>query len=1141
AEDAAVFPAAPGVAPDVATLIAWLADLLPTRLPVDPGLTVPVARPTAPRTVRGYVNRAARSAPAAPLAEPEAVPVAYETVDWEPAEGGGLSDAIYEEYGLQTIRIDGAQAHPTQLVQSASMASIAPPKPSYRPTLPNDILGKLSEAQLETVIYAGEAHGGFLAGGWTIDDTLDNLAAAPEDAEGAIRFRQGFMIGDGTGVGKGRESAAIILDNWMQGRRKAIWISKSDKLLEDAQRDWSALGMERLLVTPLSRFPQGKPITLNEGILFLTYATLRSDDRGTRVSRVKQIVEWLGTDFDGVVIFDEAHAMANAAGGRGERGDVAASQQGRAGLRIQHALPDARVVYVSATGATTVHNLAYAQRLGLWGGEDFPFSTRAEFVEAIEAGGVAAMEVLARDLRALGLYTARSLSFKGVEYELLDHELTPEQVRIYDSYADAFAIIHNNLDAAMQAANITGGEGGSGTLNRQAKSAARSAFESAKQRFFGHLLTSMKTPTLIRSITADLEAGHSSVIQIVSTGEALMERRLAEIPTEEWGDLKMDLSPREYVLDYLAHSFPVQLYEPFTDSEGNLSSRPVYRDGQPVESREAAARRDEMIASLASLPPVPGALDQIIQYFGTDTVAEVTGRSRRIVRKRSVTIDWLVVESRAGSANLAETQAFMDDQKRVLVFSDAGGTGRSYHAELSAKNTRLRVHYLLEAGWKADAAIQGLGRTHRTNQAQPPLFRPISTNVKAEKRFLSTIARRLDTLGAITRGQRQTGGQGLFRPEDNLESHYARDALRQLYLLLVRGKVDGCSLERFEAATGLKLMDANGIKDNLPAITTFLNRLLALTIELQGILFTAFEQLLTARIEGAIASGTYDAGLETLRAESFVVTDRQVIYTHPRTGAETSLLTITERRRNRPVTLDAALAELDDPRARLLINERSGRAAVQIPTTSVMLDDGEIERRVRLIRPMEAQNVQVRMMRETHWVEADRDAFASAWEAEVAEVPEFAESTLHMVTGLLLPIWKRLPNDSTRVYRLQSDAGERIIGRKVSPAWAANATETGITSVSPDDAFAALLESRTILDLAEGLQLRRVRVMGANRIELSGFTDTMRQRLTAYGLFHEIISWKLRMFVPVDASGPAILGKLFDRWPVERIGEREAA
>jgi hypothetical protein len=367
--------------------------------------------------------------------------------------------------------------------------------------------------------------------------------------------------------------------------------------------------MERLLVTPLSRFRQGTPIRLEQAILFTTYATLRTDERGEKLSRVRQIVEWLGSDFDGVIIFDESHAMQNAVGGKGERGDQAASQQGRAGLRLQHALPNARVVYVSATGATTVHNLAYAQRLGLWGGEDFPFATRAEFVEAIEDGGVAAMEVLARDLKALGLYAARSLSYEGVEYELVEHQLTPEQVRIYDAYAGAFSIIHDNLDAAMQAANITGE---TGTLNAQAKSAARSAFESAKQRFFGHLLASMKTPSLIRSIDRDLEAGHSAVIQIVSTGEALMERRLAEIPTEEWNDVQVDITPREYVLDYLAHSFPVQLYEPFTDSEGNLSSRPVYRDGQPVESREAVARRGRLIEKLASLLPVPGALDQII-------------------------------------------------------------------------------------------------------------------------------------------------------------------------------------------------------------------------------------------------------------------------------------------------------------------------------------------------------------------------------------------------------------------------------------------------------------------------------------------------------------------------------------------------
>ncbi|CAN5241260.1 strawberry notch family protein [soil metagenome] len=1140
ADDPTAFPASPGLAPDVATLLRWIAERVPARLPITAPLDSPIiVRSVATGASRPVVSRPSSIPASAP--EPEAIELAYEVIDWKPVEGGNITDALYEEYGLQSIRIPGACAHPTKLVQSAAMASVAPPQPSYRPhVLANTVpAGLLSDAQLESMIYAGEAHSRFLAGSWTVDETFDAVSAASDDAEYAVRFRCGWFLGDGTGAGKGRQAAGILLDNWLKGRRRAVWISKSDKLIEDAQRDWSALGMERLLITPLSRFRQGTPIRLEQGILFTTYATLRSDARDEKVSRVRQIVEWLGANFDGVIIFDESHAMQNAGGGKGERGDVAASQQGRAGLRLQHALPSARVVYVSATGATTVHNLAYAQRLGLWGGEDFPFATRGEFVEAIEAGGVAAMEVLARDLKALGLYAARSLSYDGVEYELVEHKLTDEQIRIYDAYAGAFSVIHNNLDAAMKAANITGA---TGTLNAQAKSAARSAFESAKQRFFNHLITAMKTPSLIASVERDLKAGHAAVIQIVSTGEALMERRLAEIPTEEWGDVQVDITPREYVLDYLAHSFPTQLYEPFTTSEGDLSSRPVFRDGQPVQCRDAVARRDRLIEKLASLSPIHGALDQIVQRFGTDMVAEVTGRSRRIIRKTGADhVDRLVVENRAGSANLGETQAFMDDLKRILVFSDAGGTGRSYHAELSARNRRLRIHYLLEAGWKADAAIQGLGRTNRTNQAQPPLFRPIATNVKAEKRFLSTIARRLDTLGAITKGQRQTGGQGLFRAEDNLESHYARDALRQLYVVLVTGKVAGCSLQAFEDETGLKLTDSGGIKDDLPPITTFLNRLLALTIDLQNILFTAFEQLLTARIEGAIASGTYDVGLETLRAESFTVSARETIYTHPGTSAETRLLTITQRERNRPVTLDEAFERLSDPRALLLINTQSGRAAVQVPARSVMLDDGEVERRIRLIRPMEHAAMPLAAMPQTHWQEANRDGFTRSWQAEVAEVPPFTNSEIHIVAGLLLPIWKRLPNESTRVYRLQTDSGERIIGRKVSPAWVTSALEAGTSTLSPDAAFTALMDGKTILDLAEGLQLRRARVMGANRIELSGFTDVMRDRLRAYGLFSEIISWKLRFFVPVDATGPAILAKVLERYPIARIADRAAA
>ncbi|MDD4616364.1 MAG: strawberry notch family protein, partial [Alphaproteobacteria bacterium] len=986
--------------------------------------------------------------------------------------------------------------------------------------------------QLESVIYAGEAHEQHLAGSWVVDETFDNMSAAPEDAESAVRFRRGWFLGDGTGCGKGRQVAGVILDNWIKGRRKAIWISKSDKLIEDAQRDWSALGQEKLLIQPLSRFKQGAQIRLAEGILFCTYATLRSAEREGKASRLQQIIDWAGKEFNGVIVFDEAHALANAAGGKGERGEVMPSQQGRAGLRLQRALPDARIIYVSATGATDVRNLAYAERLGLWGGEDFPFANRSEFVQAVEAGGVAAMEVLARDLKALGLYMARSLSYEGVEVEIVEHPLTPPQVAIYDSYADAFQIIHQNLNNALEASNISGN---SGTLNGQAKSAARSSFESAKQRFFAHLLTSMKTTTLIRSIEADLAKGHAPVVQLVSTGEAVMERKLAEISAEEWNDLSIDLSPREIVGSYLTHAFPTQLFEPYTDDEGNLRSRPAFdADGNPVQCREALDARDRMIEHLAMLDPVPGALDQIVQHFGTDAVAEVTGRSRRIVKKDGK----LCVETRPPSINLFETQAFMDDKKRILVFSDAGGTGRSYHADKGCCNQRLRVHYLLEAGWKADTAIQGLGRSNRTNQAQPPLFRPITTDVKAEKRFLSTIARRLDTLGAITRGQRQTGGQGLFRAEDNLEGEQARAALRQFYMMLSQGRVSGCSLQRFEEATGLTLLsEAGGLKEELPPITTFLNRLLALPISLQNTLFTAFEELLSARTEAAIAAGTCDIGLETIRAESLVVTDRRTVWKHD-SGAETQLFTIQRKDRNKPMQIEEALGIVG---GKLLVNSRSHRAAVQTSAPSLMLDDGSLERRVRLVRPMQHDTLPVVALEDSNWEEADKRDFVAAWNAEVAGIPEFSVSTFHLVTGLLLPIWRRLPEKNARVYRLQTDDGERIIGRMLPPTEIdAFCRNLGIDAptLSTDDAWGLLNDGKVTAHLADGLALRRSLVMNEHRIELTGFTSGMVDALKARGLFGEIISWKLRLFVPVGDAGRTVFESLLDRWPLTEVAER---
>ncbi|TXG81804.1 MAG: DUF4102 domain-containing protein [Sphingomonadales bacterium] len=86
-----------------------------------------------------------------------------------------------------------------------------------------------------------------------------------------------------------------------------------------------------------------------------------------------------------------------------------------------------------------------------------------------------------------------------------------------------------------------------GTLNSGAKSAALSIFEGTKQRFFAQLLLSMKLPSLLPAIDAATSEGNAVVVQLVSTAEAMLNRRLADLSDEEREALEIDLSPREYV------------------------------------------------------------------------------------------------------------------------------------------------------------------------------------------------------------------------------------------------------------------------------------------------------------------------------------------------------------------------------------------------------------------------------------------------------------------------------------------------------------------------------------------------------------------------------------------------------------------
>jgi hypothetical protein len=204
---------------------------------------------------------------------------------------------------------------------------------------------------------------------------------------------------------------------------------------------------------------------------------------------------------------------------------------------------------------------------------------------------------------------------------------------------------------------------------------------------------------------------------------------------------------------------------------------------------------------------------------------------------------------------------------------------------------------------------------------------------------------------------------------------------------------------------------------------------------------------------------------------------------------------------------------------------------------------------------------------------SDAGGIAQLWEAEGARVPEFSESAFHVITGLLLPIWDRLPADNMRVYRFETDracpracqgqdpGGERVIGRLVTPealdcvyeglgvepvpAKAGRAPAPGSSpgqALSHQEVWSAVIDRGAVLDLVGDLQVRRSLVMGAHRVELAGFSDGAVGQLKALGLVSEIIAWRLRLFVPTaEERGPAILGAILARHPPLGAHARAAA
>ncbi|GGH04908.1 methylase [Glycocaulis albus] len=1027
-------------------------------------------------------------------------PLHYGTTEPQSAQPAGDS-AIFARYRPSRVALEDAKPHITPLVETFSMASVPAPKPTYQPCLPARVIksGILTDAQLESIIYAGQAHERFIPGAYLPNESALDVNEHPE----GHAYRYGYFIADGTGVGKGREIAGILMDNLCRGRTRHLWISESATLIEDARRDWTALGGRAHEIIDLKAISANDDISNVEGILFATYATLRMGSTQARRARIDQIIEAFGADFDGLIIFDEAHAMGSAIQIQGKIGMGKASQTGLTGLRLQNMLPEARIVYVSATGGSHVENLAYATRLGLWGCSKTPFDTREACLSNLSAGGPAALELLMRELKGRGLYTARSLSYEGVSYDPLTHDFTPDDIALWDEWSAAWTVIHSNLQAALESTGIV--DETNATNSRSAKAAALSAFESTKLRFFGHLLQTIQSPALIHAIEDDIANGLAPVVQVTSTNQSVLERRLKH--AGEMGIENIDITPKEYVIDYLENAFPVVKQQPIYEDGEIVDTTPLLdEDGNHVVCPEADAAREALLNRLILLPECLGALDQLVLHFGPDRLAECTGRSRRLVMANGSR----TLVTRPASSNPAEAARFMAGDADLLVFSDAGGTGRSYHASLDHKNQKRRSHYLIEPGWRASKAIQGLGRSHRSNQAVPPRFRPVSTNLAGQKRFISTIARRLEVLGAFTKADRRSAGDQLFSALDNLEGPYAFGAYRNWVHQLASGKA--CiSAAKFEELTGLKLTANAAAISDLPAITRWLNRLLALPFATQNAIFAEFFGLLEASLEQAKSQGILDHEISMITADEIRLLERHQLPADPE-GFLPGYVSVYETTDIlHPRSLDALSIDPDfisgyfkDRKTHTPILASMPRLAAGdngIPYTVLTLDSPSS-------RWHQSENALI-----MRYEEIDQEEFTRLWKAAQSKPAQILKRLVHILHGASLHLWRSFDSSDISVRRVMDDNGDSVVGRLLTANQAKMLADIE-TRQKPDHLISQLREGRSISHTASRLHLVPTRFMDKPVIEIRGWKADDLPFWTSLGAQAQRHAYQMRLTVP---------------------------
>ncbi|MBU8540173.1 strawberry notch C-terminal domain-containing protein [Falsiroseomonas tokyonensis] len=670
---------------------------------------------------------------------------------------------------------------------------------AYKPRADANGVGTLVPVNMQTAVAKALERAEQRAGMPLVEFVADRLDYSPDEVRRYFSAEQidaialgihnldddaGFVIGDQTGVGKGRFVAAMIRYALKQNLIP-VFVTEKPNLYADMARDLTDIGMPDALgqILPtnaglslaLNDEPDGPrlrtpdPKRHNQALSEMEARALQRDRRivFTSYSQMQQIAEADTARItflqriapQAFLILDESH---NA-------GDADSKPAGRdRGTIFRGFLSAARsAVYSSATWAKRpdvmdLYGIKTDMRLAV--------PKLSALANAIATGGVPMQQIVSAMMAESGQYIRRERSFAGVTYDLEPIEVNQAT---YDAVSRALADIFEisqivaavakemDKEAKAEGKRLTGGEGSAGAGVESAN------FGAVMHNLINQLLLASKAPGTARLAIDALKRGEKPVIAVANTMGSFIEE-FAEQNNAASGDV-LDLTFNSLLNRYLRRQLRLAMKRPFMKKGEKAEEIWLTPESLGAEGRAkylAAERRIAQI-DLEQFPVSP------IDYIRSELmragykVGEVTGRTeaadyradgkvyyRRRPQKETSTAGRLDAIRRF---NGGTAQRPLPDSERIdaMILNQSGATGLSLHANATFGDRRRRIMLIAQAEANIDTFMQMLGRVHRTGQVIAPGYLQLVAGVPAEKRPAAVLAKKMASLAAATTANRR--------------------------------------------------------------------------------------------------------------------------------------------------------------------------------------------------------------------------------------------------------------------------------------------------------------------------------------------------------------------------------------------------